>query len=132
MKSPALTTPDCTLPYASDWEDRNRADLGGGEGGGLAGVVREGGAVGDRTSMKAPPPTPLDAGLTTPRQSDAATAASTALPPSRSASRPILEHRPSSAATAPCGEVTTSLRPAAAAAAAAKRRSTSRAVAAHL
>lgn len=42
-----MTTPDCTLPYASDWEDRNRADLGGGEGGGLAGVVREGGAVGE-------------------------------------------------------------------------------------
>ncbi|KAG0526091.1 hypothetical protein BDA96_06G115300 [Sorghum bicolor] len=67
--------------------------------------------------MKAPPPTPLDAGLTTPRQSAEATAASTALPPSRSASRPILEHRQSSAATAPCGDVTTSLRPAAAGAA---------------
>jgi hypothetical protein len=63
--------------------------------------------------MKAPPPTPLEAGLTTPRQSAEATAASTALPPSRSASRPILEHRQSSAATAPCGDVTTSLRPAA-------------------
>lgn len=60
-------------------------------------------------SRKAPPPMPLDAGLTTPRHSAAATAASTAFPPSRRRSLPILEHRPSSAATAPCLDVRTSL-----------------------
>lgn len=53
------------------------------------------------TSMKAPPPMPLDAGLTTPKQRAAATAASTAWPPSRRTPTPIREHLPSSVATAP-------------------------------
>lgn len=62
----------------------------------------------DRTTMKAPPPIPLDTGCTTPRHSAAATAASTAWPPARSAATPISEHRPSSAATTPTSDSTTS------------------------
>ncbi|XXG61309.1 hypothetical protein AAC387_Pa04g3000 [Persea americana] len=45
---------------------------------------------------------PLDAGLTTPKQRAAATLASMACPPSLKTSLPILEHRPSSVATAAC------------------------------
>lgn len=52
-------------------------------------------------SIKAPPPRPLEAGLTTPKQRAAATAASAACPPSLRISLPILEHRRSSVATAP-------------------------------
>lgn len=52
-------------------------------------------------NMKAPPPMPLDPGLTTPKQREAATAASTACPPFRRKLIPIVEHRPSSVATAP-------------------------------
>jgi hypothetical protein len=60
--------------------------------------------------MKAPPPRPLEAELTTPRQRATVTAASTAEPPSRNASRPVAEQRASSAATAPWREVSTSRR----------------------
>ena len=51
--------------------------------------------------MNAPPPAPLECGCVTPKHSVAATAASTADPPSASASAPTAEHRGSSAATAP-------------------------------
>jgi hypothetical protein len=56
-------------------------------------------------SINAPPPTPLASGLTTPRQRAVATAASTAVPPSLRTSRPITEHRLSSAATTPMSDV---------------------------
>uniref|UniRef100_A0A2P2JYN6 Uncharacterized protein MANES_03G029500 n=1 Tax=Rhizophora mucronata TaxID=61149 RepID=A0A2P2JYN6_RHIMU len=58
--------------------------------------------------MKAPPPIPLDIGLTTPTHKVVATAASTACPPCLSIDTPISEHLPSSAATTPCSDSTTS------------------------
>ena len=51
--------------------------------------------------MNPPPPIPLAMGFTTPRQNAVATDASTAFPPARKASRPMSEHRSSSAATIP-------------------------------
>ncbi|KAJ0975146.1 hypothetical protein J5N97_017111 [Dioscorea zingiberensis] len=59
-------------------------------------------------SMNAPPPIPLDAGLTTPKHNAAATTASTACPPSRNTSLPILEHVPTSVATTPWAAVISS------------------------
>ena len=54
------------------------------------------------TTMKPPPPIPVECKLTTPRQIQLAMAASTAVPPFQRMSVPITEHWAASAATAAC------------------------------
>lgn len=62
----------------------------------------------DRTTMKEPPPMPLEAEKTTPRHNAVATAASTACPPSLSIETPTAEHLALSAATNPPSDSITS------------------------